>query len=76
MRKPAGDFRRAAWRGRPGGDPVRDEVLNGVYLGNDSPETCDGCGPHIRAIWVVWPGSGDRPLTFCGEHHRRYLASL
>jgi hypothetical protein len=54
--------------------PSVDELLGGLEAGlelaAESLETCDGCGPHIRAIWLVETARG--PLTFCGEHYRRY----
>lgn len=39
----------------------------------ESLEMCDGCGPHIRAVWLVFIGDGI--LTFCGSCYRKYKAA-
>lgn len=33
-------------------------------------DTCDRCGPHIRAIWLITAGRSK--LTFCGSCYRKF----
>jgi len=49
---------------------VLPESLDDSYLGFESQEACDGCGPGVSALWLVFTGAG--PLTLCGAHYRRY----
>ena len=46
------------------------ENLGDTPLADDTPETCDRCGPAVRAGWLVFTPAG--ALTFCGAHYRRY----
>lgn len=50
------------------------EMLDDVFLGWDTLETCDGCGPAVSALWLVFipPGS----LTLCGSHYRKYSKKI
>lgn len=43
-----------------------------TYLGWETLETCDGCGPGVNALWLVLTRSGI--LTLCGAHYRRFRA--
>jgi hypothetical protein len=54
--------------------PMSLKPEDGVELAPESTETCDGCGEHVRAIWLVEVAGS--VLTFCGDHYRRYLSSL
>jgi len=41
-----------------------------VSLSPVTPESCDRCGPAVRALWQVSAGTG--VLTFCGSCYRRF----
>lgn len=45
-------------------------LLQDTQLPENTLESCDGCGSHVKARWLVFTIAGQ--LTFCGEHMRRF----
>jgi hypothetical protein len=52
---------------------VKDTLEIGLALADNTDQTCDRCGPGIRAIWLVETEKG--PLTFCGSCYRAFKAA-